>query len=98
MSSETILKLSAGRLRLELSPSVGGAISAFEWNDGDAPRPILRKCHNRLENVLDAASFPLVPYVNRIRGGHFTFRGRDAVVLFRLDPFREGAELEREAI
>ncbi len=29
------------------------------------------------ENVLDAASFPLVPYVNRIRGGRFTFRGRE---------------------
>src|SRR4051794_10841131 len=76
MGSETILKLAAGRLRLELSPSVGGAISAFEWADGDAPRPILRKNHSPLQKVLDAASFPLVPYVNRIRDGRFTFRGR----------------------
>ena len=30
-----------------------------------------------LEKVLDAASFPLVPYVNRIRDGRFTFRGRE---------------------
>jgi aldose 1-epimerase len=37
----------------------------------------LRKCNSPLENVLDAASFPLVPYVNRIRGGRFTFRGRE---------------------
>jgi aldose 1-epimerase len=37
----------------------------------------LRQCHSSLENVLDAASFPLVPYVNRIRGGRFTFRGRE---------------------
>ena len=80
MSSETILKLSAGKLSLELSPSVGGAISAFEWIDGDASRPILRKCHNRLEKVLDAASFPLVPYVNRIRGGRFSFRGREVTI------------------
>ena len=39
-----------------------------------------RYCANatvRSENVLDAASFPLVPYVNRIRGGRFTFRGRE---------------------
>jgi aldose 1-epimerase len=77
MGSETILKLAAGRLRLELSPSVGGAISAFEWADGDARRPILRKCHSPLEKVLDAASFPLVPYVNRIRDGRFNFRGRE---------------------
>lgn len=76
MVSESRLILSTGQLRLELSPSVGGAIANFEWIGGDAPRPILRKCNNRLKNVLDAASFPLVPYVNRIRDGHFEFRGR----------------------
>ena len=37
----------------------------------------MRKCNSAGENVLDAASFPLVPYVNRIRGGAFTFRGRE---------------------
>ena len=42
-----------------------------------ARRPILRKCNSRSENVLERASFPLVPYVNRIRGGAFTFRGRE---------------------
>jgi aldose 1-epimerase len=30
-----------------------------------------------LEKVLDAASFPLVPFVNRIRGGRFAFRGHE---------------------
>ena len=77
MSSGTTLRLAAGDLRLELSPSIGGAISAFEWAEGDALRPILRKCHSPLEKVLDAACFPLVPYVNRIRDGRFTFRGRE---------------------
>lgn len=76
MDEESTVKLSAGKLRLNLSPSIGGAISAFEWSDGEDSRPILRKCHSRLEKVLDAASFPLVPYVNRIRGGRFTFRDR----------------------
>jgi aldose 1-epimerase len=80
MGSEAVLKLSAGKLGLELSPSVGGAISAFEWSDGGEIRPILRKCHNRLEKVLDASSFPLVPYVNRIRGGRFSFRGREVTI------------------
>ena len=70
------VQLTAANLRLELSPSVGGAISAFEWTDESGDRPILRKCHTPLEKVLDAACFPLVPYVNRIRGGSFTFRGR----------------------
>lgn len=77
MGSGTILTLSCGRLRLELSPSIGGAISAFEWAEARAARPILRKCHSRLEKVLDAGCFPLVPYVNRIRDGRFTFRGRE---------------------
>ena len=77
MGSETILKLASGRLLLELSPSIGGAISAFEWTGAEGARPILRKCHSPLEKVLDAGCFPLVPYVNRIRGGRFTFRGRE---------------------
>jgi aldose 1-epimerase len=69
--------LSAGGLRLRLSPSIGGSISAFEWLGAGPLRPILRESHSPLEKVLDAASFPLVPYVNRIRGGRFSFRGRE---------------------
>ena len=60
------LSLAAGNLRLELSPSIGGCISAFEWEGEGGARPILRKCHTPLEKVLDAGCFPLVPYVNRI--------------------------------
>ena len=37
----------------------------------------MRKCHTPPEKVLDACSFPLVPYVNRIRAGIFSFRGRE---------------------
>ena len=76
MASQSAVILTSGKLRLELSPSIGGAIQNFEWMDAGESRPILRKCNNRLENVLDAASFPLVPYVNRIRDGRFEFRGR----------------------
>ena len=77
MGAGSTVTLAAGRLKLSLSPSIGGAISAFEWVGNDTSRPILRKCHTRPETALDAASFPLVPYVNRIRGGRFTFRGQD---------------------
>ena len=69
--------LAAGGLRLQLSPSIGGAISAFEWSNDSGAQPIMRKCHTPLKNVLDACCFPLVPYVNRIRGGTFSFRGRE---------------------
>jgi aldose 1-epimerase len=86
MPGETTINLAAGRLRLELSPSIGGAISAFQWVDPGSSRPILRQCHSPLEKVLDAASFPLVPYVNRIRGGRFTFGERQ----IRLGPNMPG--------
>jgi aldose 1-epimerase len=76
----SLVTLAAGSLRLELSPSVGGAISAFEWTDANGARPILRKCHSPLEKVLDAGCFPLVPFSNRIRGGRFSFRGREVVL------------------
>jgi len=86
MPPATTVTLQAGKLTLALNPSLGGSISAFEWIDGEASRPILRKCNTRHEKVLDAACFPLVPYVNRIRGGRFTFRGRDV----RLQPNMAG--------
>jgi aldose 1-epimerase len=80
------LNLSSGILELRLSPSIGGAISNFTWIGDGARQPILRDCHTRLENVLDAACFPLVPFVNRIRGGCFSFRGRQV----RLSPNMAG--------
>src|SRR4051812_20473331 len=72
-----MLTLAAGRLKLALSPSIGGAIFAFEWMGAGGAQPIMRKCHSPLENVHEACSFPLVPYVNRIRGANFSFRGRE---------------------
>src|SRR5687767_2202924 len=68
--------LSAGALELQLSPSIGGAISRFEHVTPSARTPVLRESHSPLQNVLDAASFPLVPFVNRVRGGSFSFRDR----------------------
>jgi aldose 1-epimerase len=76
-SSSAAVTLEHGPLKLTLNPSVGGSISAFEWIGGDVAAPILRKGNSSSENVLDAACFPLVPYVNRIRGGSFAFRGRE---------------------
>lgn len=86
MASGSIVTLTAGNLRLRLNPSVGGSISAFEWIEGDSARPILRECHSPPKNVLDASSFPLVPFVNRLRNGCFTFRGREV----RLQPNMAG--------
>ena len=42
--------------------------------------PLMRGSHSESDNVLEAACFPLVPFVNRIRGSRFTFRGREVVL------------------
>lgn len=80
MATDEIVSLRAGPLRVELSPLIGGSISAFEWVGEGAPRAILRKCNKQLQKVLDSASFPLVPYVNRIRGGRFSYHGREVAL------------------
>jgi aldose 1-epimerase len=71
-----ILTLSSPHLELQLSPSIGGAISRLAYLGAGRATSILRDSHTPPENVLEAASFPLVPYVNRVRDGSFTFRGR----------------------
>jgi aldose 1-epimerase len=70
------MKLTNGALELALLPEVGGAIAWFDWISAGARTPILRKTSDVPAAVLETASFPLVPYVNRIRGGEFKFRGR----------------------
>ena len=78
--------LRAGSLELVLSPSTGGAISRLDLIGEGEPVEVLRQCNSAPENVLAAASFPLVPFVNRVRGGSFTFRGREV----RLSPNMKG--------
>ena len=76
----TDLLLRAGQLELVLSPSVGGAIRSFAWVGDRARIPLMRESHSGEQSVLGLASFPLVPFVNRIRGGRFSFRGREVVL------------------
>jgi len=74
--ADGLLTLSTGPLKLALSPAIGGSIARFEYSDNGPAVPILRRCLSAPAHVLETASFPLVPYVNRIRGGQFNFRGR----------------------
>ena len=39
--------------------------------------PVLRGCHEGEDFILNFGNFPLVPFVNRVRDGRFTFRGRE---------------------
>jgi aldose 1-epimerase len=72
--------LTAGRLELLLAPTAGGAIARFDWVEDGWAAPVLRGCDGVPENVLETGNFPLVPFVNRVRGGVFTFRGREIVL------------------
>lgn len=74
--TDTAVTLAAGCLQLELAPAIGGAIARFDHIAGGRRTPVLRPSPAPLHSVLEAASFPLVPFVNRIRGGGFDFRGR----------------------
>lgn len=71
-----ILTLTSADLELQLCPSLGGAILDLRYLGPGGPRPVMRKSPTSPQNVLEAASFPLVPYVNRVRDGSFSYRGR----------------------
>ena len=71
-----LITLSAGPLELVLCPEIGGSIARFGFAVGGRNMSILRGCPSVPTHVLETASFPLVPYVNRIRGGQFVFRGQ----------------------
>jgi aldose 1-epimerase len=77
----TSIELRSGHLEMALSPSIGGSIARFDWRGDDRRAiPLMRGSHSDSNNVLDAACFPLVPFVNRIKGSRFTFRGREIVL------------------
>jgi aldose 1-epimerase len=79
-AEHNLLTLRAGALELVLNPALGGAIRDLSWTGDGARVPLLRASRDGADSVLDMASFPLVPYVNRIRGGRFAFRGREVVL------------------
>lgn len=71
--------LACGALELTLVPNLGGAIARFDCIEGGVRKPLMRPAMVP-GHALDCASFPLVPYSNRIRGGRFDFRGRTIVL------------------
>ena len=80
MEENRLLRLTSGPLELVLAPHVGGSIARFDHSGENGKVSIFRSSDSEPENVLEAASFPLVPYCNRIRGGRFSFRGREVSI------------------
>jgi len=70
------LSLAAGAARVELSPEAGGAIAAFTYRDVDVLRATPPEAR-RAGDVRAHASYPLVPYSNRIEHARLQFAGRD---------------------
>lgn len=71
-----MIALSNGDWSLALRPELGAAITRLTWKGRD----ILRPTPNDAANPLETASFPLVPYANRIARGRFEFDGRTVTV------------------
>ncbi len=74
-----IVTLKSGPARLAVAPFLGGSLLGYWWEIDEARHDWLvaaREAGIAGFPELRLASFPLVPYSNRIRGGRFTFRGR----------------------
>ena len=77
MDSDSLVTLSAGPLRLVLAPALGGCVTRFDRLDPNGSKTeIFRGVDGVPDFILDSASFPLVPFCNRVRGGTFRFRNR----------------------
>jgi aldose 1-epimerase len=69
-----IVALASGAARADVIPSLGGAVAAFQWRGRDVmrhtPAQVLADGNVRL-----CASFPLVPFSNRIEDAQLRFDG-----------------------
>jgi aldose 1-epimerase len=87
MTADSFLDLARGRLRLRLAPARGGGIAAFDCCAvSDGKTAIFRPLDEGGMGPVALASFPLVPFVNRIRDGTFSFRGRTVTLAPNLHP------------
>lgn len=87
MGADTFPLISHGPLSLRLAPGLGGGIASFECCavSGDNIS-IFRPLDLASKSPVSLASFPLVPFVNRVRGGAFSFRGRTVTLARNMPP------------
>lgn len=65
-----MMRLAQGNMELWLEPDQGGSIAGMRWRGNDIMRPAAPGA-----SVLGMACFPLLPFSNRIAGGHFVAGG-----------------------
>lgn len=74
-AASSLVQLRAGDLALDLVPETGGSIATFRLGGIDLMRP-LSASDRASGNVLGVATFPMLPYANRITGNAFAFGGK----------------------
>ncbi|KAF1029911.1 MAG: putative protein YphB [Burkholderia plantarii] len=81
-AADAALTLATAELRLDVVPHLGGGIARFDWRGDGASTPIFRGCeHVGADTDPNALGcYPLLPYSNRIGGGHFDCEGRRIAV------------------
>ncbi len=85
----TIITLQNSQLTLQLAPACGGAISAFRYQQGGQAFDIMRPASQAAladNDVLATASFPLIPFSNRIAQGEFNYQGQQAKLDVNMPP------------
>ena len=73
--------ISAGESVCTISPAAGGSVAS--WHVGGQP---LLRAAAASDNPLDMASFPLVPYSNRIGGATFDWAGQTISLARKFEP------------
>lgn len=68
--------LSAGTLRVEIAPALGGALAAFCDTAGDRPVHYLRPAAPDASTPLQTACFPMVPFFSWLKGDRLVHGGR----------------------
>jgi aldose 1-epimerase len=78
------LMLRGGGWEARLRPEIGGSLAGLTFEG----REVLQTMPDSARSPLDAASFPLAPYCNRIREGRFAFSGREIALPANFPPER----------
>lgn len=85
MTTETV-ELETENNRLQVSPELGGGITAWDWKTTQGWTPMLRAWDRKTSDRYTLACFALVPWSNRITGGGFEHEG----AFHPIKPNREG--------
>jgi len=79
-----IVELACGPLTATLAPQIGGSIASFRFAGPEGSFDLMRPAVPGADDPLQMASFPLVPFSNRIGQGQLAWRGR--VITLPRDP------------